>query len=72
MTQKRDAGGMLKTSPAPDNSGMEELLNTLKKIGMPTNEVQRVSEYYRDDLPGLKNYVLYVRAMMDDRHEYLA
>jgi hypothetical protein len=71
MTQKRDAPGLSKCRPLPDNRGMEELLNTLMQIGVPANEIQRVSDCYRGDVPGLKDYVLYMRAMLDDRHEYL-
>ena len=51
---------------------MEELLEMLRNIGFPTNEVERIAVQYRDDLDGLKHYVLYVRALFDDRHEYLA
>ena len=44
---------------------------TLYEIGFPAAEVQRIREYYRDDEPGLRHYVLYVQAMFDDRHEYV-
>jgi len=71
MAQKRDVPGMSKNSPKSDNGGMDELLKTLKEIGVPTKEIQRVSECYQGDEPGLKDYVLYMRAMLDDRHEYL-
>lgn len=50
---------------------MEQLLKTLAEIGLPPAEVRRVGEYYRDDEDGLRSYVLYMRAMLDDRHEYL-
>ena len=71
MTQKMDVSGMSKNSPETDNGGMDELLKTLKEIGVPTKEIQRVSDCYQGDVPGLKDYVLYMRAMLDDRHEYL-
>jgi len=50
---------------------MEQLLKILSEIGMPDHEVQRIREYYRDDEPGLTEYVTYIRALMDDRHEYV-
>ena len=62
---------MLETPPVTDNTSMEELLNALKEIGLPSGEVQRVGDFYRDDEPGPKDYVLYMRAILDDRHEYL-
>lgn len=54
-----------------DNRGMNELLQTLEKIGLPADEVQRVAECYRDDEDGLTRYVLYIKALFDDRHEYI-
>ena len=54
-----------------DNIAMEQLLKTLTDIGMPDHEVQRIREYYRNDEPGLMEYVIYFKALMDDRHEYL-
>ena len=50
---------------------MEQLLQTLTEIGLPDKEVQRIREYYRGDEPGLRSYVAYMRAILDDRHEYL-
>ena len=50
---------------------MEKLLQTLYEIGLPVAEVLRVGECYRDDEPGLREYVGYMRAMLDDRHEYI-
>lgn len=50
---------------------MEKLLKTLLDIGMPDAEVQRIREYYKYDEAGLRDYVLYIRAMFDDRHEYV-
>ena len=71
MAQKMDVPGLSKNSPKSDNGGMDELLKTLKEIGVPAKEIQRVSDCYQGDVPGLKDYVLYMRAMLDDRHEYL-
>lgn len=51
--------------------GMEQLLKTLSEIGLPDDEVRRIGECYRNDLDGLTHYVMYMRAMLDDRHEYL-
>lgn len=50
---------------------METLLQILTDIGLPADEVRRVREYYRDDMDGLRDYVLYMRAILDDRHEYV-
>lgn len=50
---------------------MEEMMQVLKKIGLPDYECDRVREEYRDDLDGLTAYVLYMKAMLDDRHEYV-
>lgn len=46
-------------------------MKTLYEIGLPAAEVLRISNCYRDDLPGLREYVGYMRAILDDRHEYL-
>ena len=43
----------------------------LLQIGLPVDEVQRVREFYRDDESGLREYVGYMRAVLDDRHEYI-
>ena len=50
---------------------MEEMIATLRGIGMPEEECMRVREQYRDDLEGLTMYVLYLRAILDDCHEYV-
>lgn len=55
-----------------DNLTMNELIETLVKIGLPAAEIERVKHYYGNDIDGLNAYVLYMRAMFDDRHEYLA
>ena len=54
-----------------DNIGMDQIIETLVKIGLPASEIERVKRYYGNDMDGLRNYVLYMRAMFDDRHEYL-
>lgn len=54
------------------NFDMEELLKRLEEIGLPVTEIERVVRYYGNDIDGLSEYVLYMRAMFDDRHEYLA
>lgn len=51
---------------------MDKMIQTLEKIGLPADEIRRVAEYYRDDPDGLRRYVLYMQALFDDRHEYLA
>lgn len=50
---------------------MEEMLGILKDIGLPECERDRIRDQYRDDLEGLAMYVLYMRAILDDRHEYV-
>ena len=54
------------------NFVMEELLKRLEEIGLPVTEIERVVRYYGNDIDGLREYVLYMSAMFDDRHEYLA
>lgn len=49
---------------------MKELMKTLKKLGVPAGERKQIKAYYRDDPIGLREYVLYLRATLDDRHEY--
>jgi len=51
---------------------MEKILQTLQEIGLPAEECERVQNYYRNDPDGLHSYVLYMRAILDDRHEYMA
>jgi hypothetical protein len=43
----------------------------LVKIGLPAAEIERVKRYYANDIDGLSEYVLYMKAMFDDRHEYV-
>jgi hypothetical protein len=50
---------------------MDDLIEMLVKIGLPAAEIERVKRYYGNDIDGLSAYVLYMRAMFDDRHEYL-
>lgn len=50
---------------------MEKLIETLKSIGISDEELHRVVKYYRDDLDGFTQYVLYMRTMFDDRCEYI-
>lgn len=46
-------------------------MKTLKKLGVPAEERRRIRAYYRDDTDGLRAYVLYMRAILDDGHEYV-
>lgn len=50
---------------------MEQMLKILQDIGMPADEIERIRAYYQNDLEGLRQYVLYVQALYDDRHEYI-
>lgn len=42
----------------------------LKALGLPAEERKRIQAYYIDDPDGLRQYVLYMRTILDDRHEY--
>lgn len=50
---------------------MDELIKKLNALGLPAGERKRVLAYYQGDPEGLRAYVLYMRAMLDDRHEYV-
>lgn len=50
---------------------MEEMIKTLRRIGLPGEEIERIKACYQNDLDGLKNYVLYMRAILDDGNEYI-
>ena len=50
---------------------MEKMLETLAKIGFPNDEIARIKAYYTNDPDGLRDYLLYVQALFDDRHEYI-
>ena len=50
---------------------MKELMRILKALGIPAEERKEIQAAYRDDPIGLRDYVLYMRAVLDDRHEYL-
>ena len=54
-----------------DNVSMEQLIETLKSIGIPDSEINRIREYYGNDVDGLREYVTYMRLVLDDRHEYV-
>jgi len=71
MSRKHPSRVLSKMAQKPDNKSMEQLLKTLREIGLPDAEVERLRRYYRDDEPGLRQYVTYMRALMDDRHEYI-
>ena len=49
---------------------MDEMITVLERIGLPAEECKRIRDYYRDDIDGLTRYVLYMKAMFDDKHEY--
>lgn len=50
---------------------MEQLLKTLFEIGLSAEEVRRIEERYQGDINGLRFYVCYMRAILDDRHEFV-
>ncbi len=50
---------------------MEQLLETLHKIGFSECECEHVRMYFDGDIKGLRFYVLYSVALLDDSHEYI-
>ena len=54
-----------------DTYAMEKMIETLTRIGLPAAEVERVLAYYGEDTDGLRQYVLYMRAILDDGYEYV-
>ncbi len=46
------------------------MIETLKRIGVPADEVIRIITYYGEDIDGLRQYVRYMQAILDDQHEY--
>lgn len=51
--------------------GMDEMLETLEKIGIAHDQCERIRDRFDGDLDGLAEYVLICIAMFDDRHEYV-
>ena len=51
-------------------NSVDDMMMTLERIGVPENERKRIKEYYGDDLDGMSEYVLYMRAMLDDFDQY--
>lgn len=43
----------------------------MERIGIPAGERAEILAYFDGDAEGLRTYLLYRRAEMDDRHEYL-
>ena len=52
------------------NFPMEKDMEMLKDIGFSASERKRIRAHYRGNPSGLREYVLYMRAILDDRHEY--
>lgn len=50
---------------------MEKMIEMLKNIGISDDEIRRVTECYHDDFEGFRQYYLYMRAMFDDREQYI-
>ena len=50
---------------------MDEMIAVLRRIGFTESDCNLVREHYRNDLDGLAEYVLFMRAMFDDSHEYV-
>ena len=71
MSRKCPTGVLFFVGEKWDNTGMDELMKALKKLGLPVREMKRIMAYYRDDPEGLRQYVLYMRIVLDDKHEYL-
>ena len=66
-----DRAALLIVSEKWDNSGMEELLERLEKIGFSHESCEQIKDRYDGDEDGLKSYVRFCIALFDDRHEYL-
>ena len=49
---------------------MKELIRILKALGIPAEERKEIQAAYRDDPIGLREYVLYMRAILDDHAQY--
>lgn len=71
LSRKWHSAVLLIESEIWDNKAMDDLIEMLVKIGLPAAEIERVKRYYGNDIDGLSEYVLYMRAMFDDRHEYV-
>ena len=50
---------------------MEEMISALRQIGVPDDDCNRLRRKYRDDLDGLAMYVLCMKALFGDQHEYV-
>jgi hypothetical protein len=50
---------------------MEELIRTLELIGVSADECALIRAYYGNNIDSLREHVLYMRALFDDRHEYV-
>ena len=49
---------------------MEQMIGVLKEIGLQEDEIARAAEHYAGDADGFREYVRFMRAIMDDRREY--
>lgn len=54
-----------------DNYDMEQMKQALMRVGLDSSEIERVLAYYGEDTDGLRHYVLYMRAILDDGNEYV-
>ena len=50
---------------------MDKMIETLKAIGVPSDEIKRLTEYYKNDIDGFRSYYLYMVALFDDRRDYV-
>lgn len=53
------------------NSGMKEMIETLQRLGLPEKEIARIKACYADDDEGLRLYVAYMRALLEDDREFV-
>lgn len=51
---------------------MDEILATLRAIGIPQTECEKIKNEFDGDMDALSLYYLYCRAMYDDRREYVS
>ena len=50
---------------------MEKMIAVLERLGISEDECKRIVDFYRDDIDGLTMFVLHIKAMFDDAHEYI-
>lgn len=47
------------------------MIETLQRLGLPEKEIARIKACYADDDEGLRLYVAYMRALLEDDREFV-